>query len=406
MSAFFIAGALLIAINIGLFPYTDGYVVLAFYTIFFLQSVWNRKLSINVLHRLSIWLLLIVGLAYGMMSYLSGSGLVDNMMRYFVIPALVFATGYTLTNCTKANCIRIAEKCLCAVAIGCSIHVILNIIANIGLKNRMDSVDFFAGRRAATNLGSLNTYIFALLPCIVITKRKKIKMVGIILFSLSIVYAFILGTRSTVYGLIIMIIISAVLYIKNHYPKGKRVSVIAKWCAVAIVFGGILTWMYLNDFMSMRTRIEMSMLASRYQNAKTASYDAKRFRLFKEGVAYLFLHPLGGNQMGREYYFHNYWLDVGRVAGTVPLILLILFDVMMFKHMFKLFKNKNIAEDFRYALLGIYVCMFVNFFVEPIMDGYLDLFYRFTFVNGMVEGIYHLSAEKTRTISIPLLKRS
>ena len=107
-----------------------------------------------------------------------------------------------------------------------------------------------------------------------------------------------------------------------------------------------------------------------------------------DGIIYLFEHPLGGNKIQGLNYFHNYWLDVGRIAGIVPVLLLVVLDITLFRHMLKVFMNKKIDEDFRFALLGIYICVLINFFTEPIMDGYLDLFFRFTFINGMVEGIY------------------
>ena len=265
---------------------------------------------------------------------------------------------------------------------------------NIGLTNRGETADFFTGHMAATNLGSLNTYIFALFPCLIITKKKKIKVIGLILFSVSVIYAFILGTRTTVYALIIMTAVSTIIYIKKRYTNKIPINRLIKWILIITAIICVARLIYSNNSFNIRTNIESSTLLLRYNNIETMHSDGIRLKYFKEGFAYLFEHPLGGNKISGLYYFHNYWLDVGRIAGIVPVILLVVLDVMLIRHMLKVFKNKELDEDFRFALLGIYMCVFFNFFMEPIMEGYLDLFFRFIFINGMVEGIYDFGERK------------
>lgn len=388
MNGFIIVCILLLAINVGAIENAVGCTILGIYTIFAYQIMNSKKIYLNALNKSPTWLLLFSGFFYGMASYITGKGAVYSMARYFVIPILVFLAGYTITN-RKNNYTLSAERCLCAIAIGCAVHAILNITVNIGLTNRMETVDYFLGLRSATNLGSMNTFIFGLLPCLVITKRKKIKIAGSIFFSASIIYGFMLGTRSSIYGLVVMTIISAITIIYKHYSKGLKLNVLAKWCGVGIILIGVIVAIYYTDFMKIRTNIEASLLLNRLRSGGTATSDLRRFNLFKEGMAYLFYHPFGGNKIDEVYYFHNYWLDVGRVAGVIPVILIISLDIMLFRHMLIIFRNDSIDEDFRYALFGIYICIFINFFFEPIMDGYLDLFYRFTFINGMTEGLYY-----------------
>ena len=352
----------------------------------------NGKIYLNAIRRVPIWLLFISGLFYALSSHMLGKGGIGS---YFVIPILVFLTGYTITN-RMSNCILTAERCLCVIAIGCSIHVILNITTNIGIISRSETADFFSGQLSATNLGSLSTYILGLFPCLVITKRKKIKILGVIIFLLSIIYNLIIGTRSPIFAFVIMTIISAMIYIKKHYSGEIKLNVLVKWLGGGVILAGVVVSIYYTDFMNIRTDIEMSMLVKRYQSESdaTGNSDLARSQLFKEGVDYLFNHPLGGNKINGDYYFHNYWLDVGRIAGLLPFLIVVIFDVILFSHMLKIFNDNTIDEDFRYALFGIYMCVFINFFVEPIMDGYLDLFYRFTIVNGMVEGIYDTFGKK------------
>lgn len=379
---------LLVAINSGVFNTITGYIILSLYGFFFSQLLRKGKVLVGFIKHIPIWLFASSCLIYGVASSTLGGRLTYNLVLYCIVPILIFATAYTITHYSNGNGVLRAEHCLAAIAVGCSIHVLLNISTNIGLMNRAETADFFSGHLAATNLGSLNTYIFALLPCLIITKKKKIKIIGLILFSMSVIYAFILGTRTTVYALIIMTVVSSIIYVKKHYPSGLPINRLIKWILIITIIICVSRLAYSNNFFNIRRNIETSTLLRRYNNIETTNSDGARLKLFKAGVVYLFEHPLGGNKISGLYYFHNYWLDVGRISGIVPVILLVVLDVMLTRHMLKVFKNKELDEDFRFALLGIYICVFINFFMEPIMEGYLDLFFRFTFINGMVEGIY------------------
>ncbi len=381
---------LLIVINSGAFQITNGYIILSLYGIALSQLFKKGRINVGFIKHFPIWLFASSGLIYGLAAFILRGRLTYNLALYCIIPVLIFATGYTITHYSNGNGVLCAVRCLVAIAIGCSIHVLLNILVNINLTNRSETVDFFTGRLAATNLGSLNTYIFALLPCLIITKKKKIKVIGLMIFSLSVIYAFILGTRTTVYALIIMATISTIVYMKKHYSNGITINRLIKWFLIIIAVICIARLMYSINFLNIRTNIEKSTLILRYNDIETKYSDIARKRFFKEGFVYLFEHPLGGNKTSGFNYFHNYWLDVGRIAGIVPVILLIVLDIMLTGHMLKVFINKGLDEDFRFALFGIYICTFINFFMEPIMDGYLDLFYRFTLINGVVEGIHDL----------------
>ena len=390
---------ILAVINSGVISNINGYYILAFFEIILYQILARKRIFVNSIGSLPFWMLAISGLIYAFAARTIGQSLISGMVLYFILPVLIYMSGYAITNSRRGKAVLTAERCLAAIAVGCGIHVVLNITANIGISNRAATADFFTGGLAATNLGSLNTYILALLPCLLVTKRKKVRVVGLVLFALSVVYIFILGTRTQPYALIIMLVISAVIDVKRHYGKRLRFETILKWLSVAALLI-IVAWVaYSKDIGGIRTKILMSNLLYRFnENARTASSDATRFTYFKAGLWNLINNPFGGNHSGGIHYYHNYWLDIGRVAGTLPVILVATMDIIFVVHMLKIFKDNTIDEDFRYALLGIYICVFLNFFMEPIMDGYLDLFYRFTLINGMVEGMYALPRRSKRIV--------
>ena len=51
----------------------------------------------------------------------------------------------------------------------------------------------------------------------------------------------------------------------------------------------------------------------------------------------------------------------------------------------QIFLNRQYAVNQRYFLLLIYVGIYLNFFVEPIMEGFMDFFLAFVLITGMVD---------------------
>ena len=386
---------LLVLVNSGAIQLTIGYAILALFEVVLVQIFHRRRIILNAINKPPIWLLLIANLIYGGWKWALGDRLGFSLIIYTIVPVLAFIAGYTITNTRKVSSISYAKRCIAAIVVGCGLHISLNVATNMGITSRGMTADFFTGTLAATNLGSVNTCIFALLPCLIITTNKKIKIIGLILFGIAVAYAFMIGTRTQVYILIVLVLLSVFIYLRRHYAHGVKLKTIVKWGVVWTLVIAAVTCVYTSDFMGIQTGIKASLLVGRYRDVATAGSDATRMKMFFAGLRNLYQHPLGGDYLVNYTYYHNYWLDFGRVAGTLPVVLIAVMDLIFIRHMFWIFKNRSIDEDLRYAMFGLYVCCFLNFFMEPIMDGYLDLFYRFTLINGLTEGLYDQMKRKT-----------
>ena len=101
----------------------------------------------------------------------------------------------------------------------------------------------------------------------------------------------------------------------------------------------------------------------------------------------MFNYPLGG--LRETSYYHNLWLDVGRVAGIFPFLCMIVYTIAINWHAIQIIKDKQVSIWFRYLILCVYLGIQINFFVEPILEGLLDFFLIFTVINGMLECYYH-----------------
>ena len=86
-----------------------------------------------------------------------------------------------------------------------------------------------------------------------------------------------------------------------------------------------------------------------------------------EHISNLMIHPFGWAEYGEVYYIHNMWLDIARISGLFPFILLsglsLHFLIMSFRNTLKY------RTDSWMLIFGINICFFASCFVEPIFGG-------------------------------------
>ena len=98
-------------------------------------------------------------------------------------------------------------------------------------------------------------------------------------------------------------------------------------------------------------------------------------------------HPFGG--LESTAYFHNMWLDIGRVAGILPFLVMVAYSVVTDFRAIKIIHNKEIDIRLRYLILCVYLGFQINFFTEPVLEGLFEFFLNFMAINGMVEAYYY-----------------
>lgn len=91
-------------------------------------------------------------------------------------------------------------------------------------------------------------------------------------------------------------------------------------------------------------------------------------------------------------FVHNWWLDVGRQVGLLPLLLLLVPTVLSIKNCITLFKHGG--SRLHLLLLSLNVVLFLACFVEPVMEGSAMVAYYYMFVWGMTAQ----AANRSRTI--------
>ena len=83
-------------------------------------------------------------------------------------------------------------------------------------------------------------------------------------------------------------------------------------------------------------------------------------------IEQLFKYPFGWYD-GTIYHVHNMWLDIARISGIIPFLILAYFAGKNIIGSFVLIKRYN--TPLMYLMLGLNVCFFTSCFVEPIVGG-------------------------------------
>jgi len=352
----------------------------SFLYITIIQYIKTKKILLNSALSINFWALFLFGITY----FLFGGLKLQHLEFFLITPLLVYSFGWTLIELRGGKDVDFIKRIIFAMLIGFGVHAFLNYISNIGV-TRWLLTDFFTGSiQAATGSGVLNTMIFSLLAYLLfIEKDKKIKILGLVLEIVACIYSFQLGGRTQliILGLVFVIIFFFYLFEKKGFVPTFKII-------MRLVFLVILVYIvYQLDIFSIKTTIESSNLLLRLKQGGLEASDQYRINSVLNGLLLLMNHPFGGQET--VFYFHNMWLDVGRVSGVFPFLFLLLYSVLATYHVLMIFLNKNYNITIRYLFLSLYLGIQINFFTEPIMEGAISFFLAFCFLSGLVDYMYY-----------------
>lgn len=344
------------------------------------QLLKNRKAYVNGMASAPFYTLALFGFFY----FLIGEFSIQGILYYFVCPLLAYLAGWVIIDVRSDEIEITIRKVIIAILLGFAIHAFLNYSINIG-HQRWELQDYFTGNiRGATGSGCINTLALSLMAYIIVIEKKKLnKIIGLGCTVVSILYAFLLGTRTQ---FIILFAVSFVFLVSYLFEKyGLKSAAILT--AIVLILVGAAFYLYTNNIFGIKVYVDTSNLMARYQvGSGLQTADSYRTSSVLRGLDNLLNYPLGG--LKATSYYHNLWLDVGRVAGILPFVLMVAYTVMINTHVIQIIKSKKIDGWMRYLIMCVYLGIQINFFVEPVLEGLLDFFLIFTLINGMVECYY------------------
>ena len=236
----------------------------------------------------------------------------------------------------------------------------INAIISTGSLVNTSRLFYFAGdegrQLTATLVGLGASLGFIGLPMSILYKEKTlVRCLFLILFILSTVITIHLVNRTGLVICVLVVLITLFYYYKSNASQFLLALIITLILYFALLKVGVFSEEVFDAYAS-RNEVDLATGGGRTERWEYA-------------LQQLFLSPFGWaeNSGKTDFFVHNMWLDIAKITGIIPFILLISCSISSFKVLLKLL---HIKRDLVVAvLLALNVCFFCSCFVEPVYGG-------------------------------------
>lgn len=242
---------------------------------------------------------------------------------------------------------------------------------------------------SATKMGayfSLNMCI----PALLIADQGKSKLMyrlffGLI-FILSLICVLRLGSRTQLGIMLVTTFITLIYIVPRQSFKNNIVLTTIIGILIAVIYKNVSFDLNADWLSTFAGRLD--------KGAGDIASGGGRTDRWIKSINYIFEKPLGWDL--KEFGFaHNLWLDVLRVSGILPFIILIIFSIRFFVSAFKVSFSKTLNINVRLLVLLYTLTFIMIFMVEPILDGLFPLFALFCMFAGVITMLkLHLAIKK------------
>jgi hypothetical protein len=363
-----------------------NHLLLSVFFIGIIVTIYKKSTFKVTIDLLLIWFF---SLSYFILLTYHGRGGIGAMLIYMIGPIGSFFIGYCIVKSNN----KFIFKTIMAIVFGNFIHGLLNMTMYFRLYGFTSSVigaralpDIWTGVSLSSTLqGTYYTLIASLLfYSLVLLINKKSKVVALVILlsiGFSLLATFVMGNRTLIAIMLIAFLSNFLLYSALTKKSPKYITNIIAY--IAILALGIYVFYTKNTF-GIREFVEGSTWYMR-SNIMVANEDP-RIALYQRAISQMFDFPFGGYKMNllTNSYVHNLWLDVLYATGLIPFFFLIIYTFKSIKNLIRLIKQKNTDVGFKIFIFSIYTGFFLNFMVEPILEGVPYMFLSFCIINGMI----------------------
>ena len=277
---------------------------------------------------------------------------------------------------------------------GSTVHFILNFITNRASSDR-NIVDFWSQTSlAATGQAAIALLTVALaIGCLFSDFSLKYKLISLIAIITVALYNLLLAGRTL---FIMMILLIALAFLFRLYSSSKKRFQFIVITAF-ILFLSIIIWN--SNLFNVRNIFENSNFYQRFfgQFSGEITSDSRGNRkLFY--LQNLTQYPFGGVNM-RDYvgYAHYIILDTYDEASIFAALAVILYLIASLSRLISVIRNKSLPFSLRQITICLYIACYIEFCIEPILQGMPWLFVSFCIIDGYIKQI--LNAPKAKTAS-------
>ncbi len=200
-------------------------------------------------------------------------------------------------------------------------------------------------------------------------KNKIVNSVMFILFFICMAYCLMMGRRTPLL-LIAVVILSSFVFeslVTGNITKETRKRFFILCLLFAIVLG-VSFVLYQIDFMGMKAFLDEAYIIAKL---KTGLIDNSRVQLLVAAVKLLPKYLWGGQKISSEIglFVHEFWLDIYDYAGIVTYALIVVYSIMYLIRIIRVLSSERCDLNIKTLVFGVFICIFVQLFIEPVMTG-------------------------------------
>ncbi len=314
----------------------------------------------------------------------------SNMIVYLIAPIMMYEVGKFFQNkyCNGNSFYKITFIILIMFSFIAFVSIALDIYQvgfkgsrNIILLNYDSSV-----KKSATLINSMISPFLALFGTLFIPAKlmeRDYKKVYLLFSIIALLFSIRLGSRTGLIIFILSFILNYLFFIRFISTK-KKVICTVLFLILSFVAFNVSIKGNSDLFYSYQDRLESDEYGSTTAGGRT--------KLWSVGIENLVNYPMGAVVYDRDLsYSHNFWLDIGRVAGVIPMFFMLVFCIKMLYVLYKLVKIRSISLYKRSVFLSLNIAFLSIFLVEPILEAYFAFLSVYFFFSGLMYAMYKQS---------------
>ena len=174
--------------------------------------------------------------------------------------------------------------------------------------------------------------------------------------------------------------------LKSLSPGIKKGFLILMAAGISLIILPILFYAF--DLFDCRVILDKYYI---FEKLRRGLFSDERFRLYFRSFSLMPLHPWGGQQistiLGEQ--IHELWIDIYDYAGVFSWLLMIIYSLIYVWNIYKLLSLKKADPGLQILSVGVYLCIVLQMFVEPVMTGSSLFLLVAIIIHAICEGYLH-----------------
>ena len=388
-----------------------------------MDNIWSDNKYINFCINCLLFLMGVNFLHYGqlMLPVICFLLFIDNKLKFkvnnpitFVVLCLFSVSFYAFTNkqlgfySVMGFCMPMAyyigsnmkhpeenniKKIIYLFAVSMCIHIILNSIFEYivhgkrGFFTSTTHYDFWTKEKISNTSTAINIDI--MLGCLYYLlfheKNKRLRTLNIIIFCISMFYLIVIGRRTPVVMIFIAFVLAyfyETMILKDFSKRLKKRFLSLLTLVIGVV--GVLVLMYVFNAFNCREVFNDFRIVQKF--TKNFIND-QRFELYFGSFALMPKYLWGGQHISKILgeQVHDFWIDIYDCAGIITCGIMLYYSYIYVRDMARMYKSKEISNDFKVFMVGINTCIILQMFLEPVMTGASLFLITAIIIHGLFE---------------------